>query len=186
MQWLPDNIPTCTCSVHSFLFQGSCNVSVLGRRSQSLARRQRRRTGSILAARKDIFLYIPKMKRQRSCPLQERAPKLLSWREFIWSSDGWFSLEDYGPLVGPGVVPRPHFLSIAHFRTLTVCGVCFPCLNHKGPVLSWFVLGLVHFPALALGGSCQPGRETARVFCRGSRILVVECDILLSEIIPFI
>lgn len=37
---------------------------------------------SIWAVRKDIFLYIPKMKRQGNHPLQGRAPTLLSWGEF--------------------------------------------------------------------------------------------------------
>lgn len=119
---------------------------------------------SFLAARKDIFLYILKTKRQGSHLLQERVPKLLSWGEFIWSSDGWISLVEYGPVVGPGVVPRPHFLSIVHFPTLTVCRMCFPCLNYKGPVLSWFVLGLVHFRALALGGELPAMQRNCRGF----------------------
>lgn len=51
------------------------------RRSQSLARRQRQGMDSFWAVRKDIFLYIPRMKRQGNHPLQGRALTLLSWGE---------------------------------------------------------------------------------------------------------
>lgn len=40
-------------------------------------------------------------------------------------------------------------------------------------------------PSTGLGRRAAACRETGG-FCRGSRILVVECDLLFSEIIPFI
>lgn len=109
---------------------------------------------------------------------------------YVFGKDGCIFRGELGPSVAPEVgvwtisplLPHfcgrllPEFASLGFNHSLTADRACAPriCTGPGEP------------PGIGLGWRAASVQRSCRGFCRGSRILVGECDILLSEIIPFI